>query len=237
MGKYEEAVVYLKEAPRLYPANANALLAREQLGESYRQLARKELYEERELRQRSELPGLSDEQRQALIESAAARHKARVGWLTEAVRVFQQMTDELAQRAAQKPLRPTEQELHRRAWFGIGECHLDNEELMDALRVFTELQAKHRRTLESCYCSLRVCSIATAMQLRKLPEKQVQDARNKAKESLAMVADDLKNMPADAEAFSRPGAFTREEWMRRLQATQQQLFAAPEGLPSPGYLP
>jgi tetratricopeptide (TPR) repeat protein len=230
MGQYEQAHIELKACQVRYPENPNVFLAREQLGECCRRLARKEQQIEKEILDQIK-PGISDEQRIDLTENARQHHLARVRWLNDAIRAYHELADELEKMAARSktPPTPLEDVLLRRARFGIGECHLDNEEFFEAKNAFWTLQTKNRRTLESFYASLRICNMVDVMRdMPKLPKASLDEARQKALESLRLLGDDLKSLPDDHETFRRPGVPTREEWQRWLNATQIRLLAPPK---------
>src|SRR5476651_2118512 len=94
MSQYDEALIYLKECQVRYPENPNVILAREQLGECCRRLACKELQIERELASQIK-PGISDEQRIGLEENVRKHKQERLRWLTDAVKAYQELADEL----------------------------------------------------------------------------------------------------------------------------------------------
>lgn len=226
MKRYDQALIYLKECQRLYPENPNVMLAREQLGECYRQLAKKELASEREVIELLMEANLTDERRQTLMENARAHKLTRVSWLTDAGKTFQELSDDLERQAKEKPLNQREQELLRRALFGIGECHLDNDEYGHALEKFQTLQSKHRRTLESLFACSRVSNLVDVMIARQAPRMQIEEARAKALESLRFLAEDVKALPDTHPIFSPVGAVpSREQWLAWHDAMQLRLLA------------
>ncbi len=228
MGQYEQAHIELKHCQIRYPENPNAFLAREQLGECARRLARKEQQIEKEIRD-GITASTPDEQRIDLEENARQHKLTRVRWLNDAVKAYQELAAELEKQAVRKPpLSAMEEVLLRRARFGIGECHLDNEEFFDASDAFWNLQNKNRRTLESFYASLRICNMVEVMAAGRLPKAKVDEARQKALDSLRLLGEDLKGLPDDHESFRRPGVATRDEWQRWLNATQLRLLAPPK---------
>jgi tetratricopeptide (TPR) repeat protein len=223
MKKFEEASVYLKECQQLYPENPSAYLAREQLGECFRQLAKKEAIEEKANQVRAS--EVNDDRRMTFVENARVHKQARVRWLTMAVKVFQDLADDLGK--AKSPS-VQEQQLIRRAWFGIGECLLDNDEVGESMRVFGEVQKKYRKTLEGFYACLRICHMADVMQMRPLPKEQIDFARDRAEEALRLMGEDLPTIAEDDEMFQHPDAPSRDEWQRWRLAMQQRLRPAPK---------
>lgn len=214
MKKHDEALIYLKECQRLYPENPNVLLARDQLGDCYRHLAHREHSHERDLLDQLRDPNLSEERIQGLKEKSRAHRQERVRLLASAIKTFEEMAHDLDAQAMQKPLSALEKELLRRSRFGVGECHFENEEYGQALRIFGDLQAKNRKTLESLVACDRICRMVLAMSAQDLPKQQIEDARNAAKESLTILMDDVKTMPENHEIFSRPGVPSRDGWQR-----------------------
>ncbi len=232
MKNYGEAQIHLKECLRHFSENPNALLAREQLGECYRKLADNERVKENQQRLQIKV-GMPDDRRGALEESVRQLRKARIETLTEAVKTYQALADELEKKfAGAKQLTNLEQILLRRAWFGIGECYLDNEEFDGAKQVFEKLQRKHRRTLEGFYASLRICNMVD--QIRQ-PPAQADQIRALAKDSVGLLLEDLKALPTEHDLFRLPGVSSREEWLRWAEDTQRKLQAPPRndsGLPA-----
>lgn len=217
---YSKAMVYLKDCQRLYPDNANVILAREQLGECFRRLAEKESQLEEYVRNqliRGEIP---DERRQQLEDQARHHRRTKFDWLANAIKTYQGLAEELEIRSKNQPLGKIEQILLRRAWFGLGECRLDSEEYFEGLRVFRRLQQQQPRTLEGFYASLRICNLAEVF---KEPEVQAKQFQEMAKDSLRLLAEDLKSMPEDHELFRTPGVSSREQWQQWTASMQNKL--------------
>jgi tetratricopeptide (TPR) repeat protein len=235
MKNYGEAHFHLKECLRLYPENPNTLLAREQLGDCYRRLAELERAKEYALRDNIK-PGMPEESRLPLEEGVRQQRKTRIDTLSQAVRTYQDLADELEKTQARaKSLSNLEQVLLLRAWVGIGDCHLDGEEYDQSLRVFQTLQSKYRRTLEGFYASHRICYTLAVMEQQPLPKKQVDQVREQAKESIRLLTEDLKSLPNEHEMFRLPGVSSREDWLRWAEDTQRKLLAPPKnesGLPA-----
>jgi tetratricopeptide (TPR) repeat protein len=230
MNRFEEAHIHLKECRRLYPENPNIPLAQEQLGECCRKLAKKEQQAEREVLAQI-TADLAPERRAALEDTARQHKRARVDWLKEAVKSFEELTDELRKQQARtkKPLSTLEEILLRRARFGVGECHLDNEEFTAAAEAFRKLQADQRRTLESFYACLRICNMLDVMHARQLPKEQIEEGHKAALESLNVLNEDLKNLPDDHDLFRQPGVVSRAEWQRWHDAVLLRLLAPAKG--------
>jgi tetratricopeptide (TPR) repeat protein len=218
---YGEAQIHLREFVRLFPENASILLARERLGECSRHLARKEQIAADIIRKSIPL-GLQPDIKQSMEDRLRAHVSNQHRLLTEAVTIYQKLSDELHAQSLKRPLNDLEQTLIRRARFGIGECYLDGESYMEALEVFRKLQAQHRRTVEGFYGSLRVCSLVDVL---RQPPARGEQVRQYALESLKMLNEDLKAMPADHEVFRMAGVSRREEWLNWVAGTQRKLTA------------
>lgn len=219
--EYAKAMVYLKDCLRLYPDNPNVILAREQLGECYRRLAEKEAQLENDVR--GQRPGdISPERRQQLDEQARHHRRTKFEWLANAIKTYQALAEDLEARGKTQPLSKVEQLLLRRAWFGLGECHLDSEEYHEGLRIFRRLQQQQPRTLEGFYASLRICNLAEVF---KEPEAQAKQFQEMARQSLRLLIEELKSMPEDHELFRMPGVSTRERWQRWTDSMQNKLNA------------
>jgi tetratricopeptide (TPR) repeat protein len=222
MRKYEEARIQLSECLKVHAGNANALLARVQLGECYRKLAEKEETKEKEIAlliQRE----MNEMRRQQLDETQRGFRKRRFELLREALTAYERLKDELRSRSREAPLNKLEEELLRRAWLGIGECHLDGEEYFEAKEAFRELQVTHRCTVEAFYAGLLICNMPDRIR----NGKQAAAVRTEAKESLRLVAEDLKAMPVDHEAFRTP-SWSRAQWLQWADDMQQKLQATPK---------
>jgi hypothetical protein len=236
MKNYGEAHIRLKDCLRLFQENQNALLARELLGQCYLRMAEKEWLKERELDEEMarRKPGMPESDLQSLQESIRHQKNTRINILKQANQTYQQLADELEALAHKKQPSKLEQTLFRRAWLGIGECYLDNEEYLEALRIFNEVQAKHRRTLEGFYASTFIYFVACRMQYQARAKSQMDQVRETAKESVRMLLEDLRALPNEDEIFQGKGARTREAWLSIARASQSQLMAPPKsdgGLP------
>jgi tetratricopeptide (TPR) repeat protein len=226
MKDYGKAHTLLKECLGLYPENPNVLLAREQLGECYRRLAANERVKEDDL-QILLKPGLSPERRFSVEESVRQQRQTRMATLTAAVTTYQKLGDEIVALARSRPLTVLEQTLLRRAWLGIGECQLDNEEYDGALSTFEKLQVEHRRTLEGFYASLFICHVADRLQAQPLPKQKVDAVRDSAKKSVRLLFDEATALPVDHEIFRTPGVPPREWWLRQAESEQRKLMTPP----------
>ncbi len=223
MAEYDRAHVELKEFIHRFPENANTLLAREQLGECCRQLAKNELLKEVELRKSITLTS-SEELRQTVNENLNKIRISRNALLTESIKACEALSDELEKKARTKPLDPIEQILRRRAQFGIGECYFYGERYFDALHSFRELQGKNRRTVEGFYACLYICDLVGVLQQ---PPKRAEQARESAKEAIRLLQEDLKGLAADAEIFRMPGIRPREWWVSWADTEQRKLTVPP----------
>jgi hypothetical protein len=131
------------------------------------------------------------------------------------------LADELGVKKSRTNL---DQILLRRAWFGVGECYLDDEQFLDALQVFQALQQNHRATLEGFFACLRICDLAEVFQQ---PPKKAEQIRDLARDSVRMTLDDLHAMPADHDLFRMNGVSPRSEWLRWAQEMDRRLQTLP----------
>lgn len=224
MADYDKAHVELREFITRFPENPNVLLAREQLGECCRQLAKTELLKEIELRKSITLTS-SDELKQTVEENLNKLRKARKELLDEAVKACEGLVEELQNRARKKPLSNIEQTLLRRARFGIGESYFYGMQYFESLEVFRGLHADHRRTVEGFYACLYINDLTGVLQQ---PPKRGEYVRELARESIRMLLDDLKKMPADDELFRLPDVQPRDWWITWAEAEHRKLLIPPK---------
>ncbi len=223
MKKYDEAQIHLTECLTVFRGNADALKAREQLGECYRKLAEKEELKEKEIAAliQRELDAV---RRMQLEATQLAFRTRRFDLLRDARKTYESLKDELTGRPRDTPLSKLEEILLRRAWFGIGEAHLDGEEFFEAKDTFRELQVAHRKTLEGFYASLRIFRISEVI----ANPGQAKAVREEAKESVRLLIEDLKALPPDHEIFRTPGVMSRADWLAWTETMQQKLNAGAE---------
>jgi tetratricopeptide (TPR) repeat protein len=234
MKNYHEAHLHMKEFVQHFPENPNVPQARLQLGECYRELAKKERLKEDEIRGLIK-PNMPDDARRNLEESISHQRTTRMKKLNEAVKAYQQLADELENESRKKQLSDHEQTLRRRAGLGIGECHLDEEEYATALSIFQKLQGKNRRTLEGFYASPFICYVLDKMQLQQISKQEVEKVRESAKDSVRLLLEDLRALPKEHEVFNAKNVPARDEWLRWAEDTQRKLMAPPKidsGLPA-----
>lgn len=221
MKNYAEALDHLKECLLQFPENSNAIVAREQLGECYRKLSDKERLRELDFQRMINGPDLSLERKRTLEDSMRQHRKTRIELLTQAVNTYQGMINDLDKARVRSTLSKLELTLLRRAYFGIGECYLDNEEFTEAQQVFQKLQEKHRKTLEAIIAGYHVCNIA-----EKTRQPQ---ALNAARVSVRMMLEDLTVLGPEDDLFRVPGVSSHEDWRRWAENMQRRLQAAPQG--------
>jgi hypothetical protein len=224
MKNYSEARAYLKNALAEYPENAGALSSREQLGECYRQLAKVELAKQVQWEEKIKKTAAPD-LRSAFEERYRGLRQDRLKLLDEAIQTYQGLADYLLRRSKERPLDANEQILERRALFGIGDCHVDTENFAEALRVFQNLQAQHRRTIEGLYACERLCLLA---QVIRSSANLAEPARAQALQSIRLLMEDLNNMKEDHEAFRLRGSPTRNQWIAWAEATRTMFMAPPK---------
>lgn len=223
MKRYELAQIQLCACLKEHAGNASALAAREQLGECYRRLAEKEEAKEKETAAliRAEL---NDVRRLQLEDDQRGFRNKRMAFLSEAMSAYERLKKDLRENARAAPLSKLEETLLRRALFGIGECHLDGGDFYNAKETFRELQLTNRCTLEAYYSCWHICNMPD----RIANPKEADIVRKEAKESLRLLAADLKSMPAEHEVFSVPGGYSRSAWLAWMEKTQQKLNAPPK---------
>ena len=213
MGKHGEAEIHLKEFLKLFPENQFALVAREQLGECYRCLAKVERREQ-DLAQEMIKNDMPPDQQDELKDQVQRRNEVRLKLLKAAIKAHQEVADEVKEIFVRtKQLSSHEQTLLRRARLGIGGCLLDDERFAEALEIFRDLQTNHRRTLEAWYASQFICYAVYKMPLQEMAKLKADRITEQAKESVRQVVEDVKGLPADHEMFRGPRAIQRDEWL------------------------
>ena len=113
----------------------------------------------------------------------------------------------------------------RRALFGIGDCHIDAENMTEAQRVFQMVQVQHRRTVEGFFACSR---LAKLVEVFRTPPAQAESAREVAIQSIRLLQEDLNEMKKDHEVFALPGVPSRDQWVAWAEATRNRLTAAPK---------
>jgi hypothetical protein len=143
--KYEQAAIKFREMLLVYPAHPQALSARENWGECYRELASLAL-------KNSVSPEVGEGNR------AHYRQRWREN-LVEAVKVYQELADELAVRAKAKPLAPAEQKLNRKALFVVADCYYELPDgLNDAFVLYQKLWERYTKEADGLWACAKLCS-------------------------------------------------------------------------------
>src|SRR5207253_8427124 len=132
--------------------------------------------------------------------------------------------DELAQKGQAGPLPDAEAVLLRRAEFGIAECHFDMTDYPEALRLYQALQRRYRGKVEALIACNRIWRLVGLM---TQSPAQLAQARDAAKEAVALAQEDFAKMPADSDDFKGPGVWTHDEWKAWLTIVRGELVAAP----------
>lgn len=204
MKQYSQAVVYLKEAARQYPANKLSLAARDQLADSYRRMA--------------------DQEKLKLESSKNDEHirhyrRKRNDLLDQVHLTYQAVAEELEARARMAELSGEEKSILRRALFGSADARFDMNELNEALRLYQGIQARHRKKIESLLASQRIYKCVGVM----IEPAQIKLVHAAAIQSVSNAREDLAALPADADVFQGTGVWTKEDWTSRLQEWLERL--------------
>ncbi len=224
MNEPSEACHYLKNCLALYPDNPAINRARESLGTCNLLQAKQE--KNREDEQIKNLrPNLPDDVRARIEDSIRITRKTRIAYLTSAANVFDELARDLEAQARKKPLEKFDENLLRRAWFGIGESHLGNMEFIEASRTFLTLQQKSRATVEALIASYRILDEILPAANRTAQEST--EVRRLAQESLRLLHEDLKTVQPDDAIFQLPNMPSHERFTQLTVVTQQRLNAPP----------
>ena len=211
MQDFDKAALYFKEAARQYPANADVLVARDQLADCYDKLAK--------LAQRKA--------QTAREEEAKAHHlRTRQNWLEQGAVTYQTLADELEAKAREGALAPGELVLLRKALFGTAELRFEMNEFSEALRRYQTLQEKYRKQVEGLIACQRIWRCVGVMV--DTPE-QAKLVRNATLAAVKMAQADLDTMPEDSEAFrGGMGVWTKSHWQQWLNWVRERLNPAAE---------
>lgn len=204
---YDQAAFRLKEATRLYPANAHALTARDQLAECYRRLAEQE---------RGRLTAAKNP------EMIAHYRRKCDALLEQAHTVYRDISEELEARARKGMLDATEQSLLRRALFGAADARFEGNQFPEALRLYQGIQARYRRRIDSLLACQRIFKCFGVM-----PPAEFRAAQLAALEAVALAREDLAVLPPEADVFQGPGVWSHREWTTRLDEMQERLRTPP----------
>jgi tetratricopeptide (TPR) repeat protein len=154
--QYDEAWVRLQQAARDYPDNPKVLTIRDELGECYHQLAKRERQRYQELTE----PGRGGLDRDVKLKYV---EQARQDWLAKAIEVYQQIKDELTPRAEAGKLSPTEAALLRKAALTIADLHYESNHCTEALRLYLEVARAYPTQCESLYACQGINACITVM--------------------------------------------------------------------------
>jgi len=213
---YGKAKNFLDRAIREYPDDPQSWSAREQLGLCYRKLA--------DERSRN----LQDKGVEA--KNASFLDKERRAFLDQAVKVYQDLADELQR----LPTPSTEQQaLLSKALFAVADLYREMPELGEAIRRYKILLDKYREKREEVLACHRIWLCAKALYASPETRRQaLEDSRDAIQKTLA----DIEKMTPDNEAFQGPERLNRDDllsWLRDANgwiATQLN----PPPAPSPG---
>jgi tetratricopeptide (TPR) repeat protein len=143
--KYEQAAIKFREMLLAYPAHAQALNARENWGECYRQLASLAL-------KNSVSPEVGEGNK------VQYRHRWKE-YLRDAVKVYQELIEELDLRAKGKRLAAAEEKLNRKALFVVADCYYElPDSLDDAFVLYQKLWARCAKEADGLWACTKLCS-------------------------------------------------------------------------------
>ncbi len=224
MNEPSEASIYLKNCLELYPDNPAINRVRENLGMCNLQLAKQEKSREEE-QAKSRTANLPPDVRARIEDSIRASRKTRFAYLARATNVYVSLKADLEADARNRKLTVLEENLLRRAWFGLGECHLGNQEFTEAAHIFLEIQHKNRGTVEALIAAHRVLD-EILVAANRTPQEST-ECRKVAQESLGLLKEDLKTLQPDNEIFRLPNVPTHAQFTQLTVLTQRRLDAPP----------
>jgi tetratricopeptide (TPR) repeat protein len=197
MGEYDESAVRLREAVRRFPDHAGVWIARTRLGDYYwKQKAKKLVPEE---------PG-SD--RAPLAEAVRVKHRE---YLSEALKVYEDLDADLISASETRTLTPKEKEFTWMCRFYIGLIKVDLEEYTDAFRYFHSLQVRYGNAGEYLTALYAAGNARTCWLKLDRPQRSSTPMIHLARESFESAKADLKKIPSQEEekTFEK---FTRQQW-------------------------
>lgn len=203
---FDQAYLFLREAARQYPNNANAALVRDQLGDCYRKLADQ-----------------ADKKLKAAKNPEGQAHyrSNRQVWLEQAALTYQELADDLESRTETQPLSTVEQALLRKAIFAAADLRFDLNDFPEALRRYQVLLGKYRKQIEGLVACQRIWRLCGVMV--ETPE-QARKAREATLTAVNQIKEDLATMPAEHEAFQGPpGVWRKDDWMNWIRWVDLQL--------------
>jgi tetratricopeptide (TPR) repeat protein len=154
--KYDAAWVRLRQAALEYPHHPQVLTIRDELGESYHQLARQELEKYKEWSG----PGYAAMDRETFLKNI---EDARQNWLHKGIEVYQQLKDDLTTRTAVGPLPPGQAELLRKAALTVADLYYQSNNCPEALRLYLDVVQDYPLQCESVFACQMINSCVTAM--------------------------------------------------------------------------
>jgi tetratricopeptide (TPR) repeat protein len=218
------ALVYLGKAIEIYPNNPMALVVRGQLAECYRRLADQAWRKEEEHRQTALNTALTDSQKQEIEELIRHQRNARRELLHRAADVYRALADDLADRQRERPLTNLEGTVARRALLGIAECHQEQGEFLDALRLYQDLLQRHRSKIETLIACERIVKLEELdARFDVLSRQGKQEVQSAARSALGLVHADLLQMDPRAPDFQGEGVWTWQRWQEWITAEQKRL--------------
>jgi tetratricopeptide (TPR) repeat protein len=201
--QFEKATIQCKELIKQNPFHTNILSVREQLGECYRNLAR-----------RSQESADSPE-----CVTAEKKQYYRREWqknLELAKDVYQLLADDLDARAQAKSLSPIEETLRRKAHFVVADCYYDLPNWFNqAFKLYVDLFENSRLQPDGLWACQRLYRCLLYATLAKLPNVEV--VREAAETAVEVCLNNLKTLDS-AGAFTSEADRTQwQEWLERVQ--------------------
>lgn len=189
--RYRQASLRWREALDRFPDNPQALQARLNLADCYRQLA----IEEAKQRANPSVPP-----------DVMAHHQAQYRrWLNMALANYKKITLDLAAKQSSGTLTPDEDRILRQADFAIAECHIDLGQYQEAIQLYEALVARYHHQVEHLQALRQIWRCHWIM-------KQPAKAKKTAEQVGRVLAE------IDDEAFrKRPDSHTRQEWQQWLE--------------------
>lgn len=209
-GDFSQAYLWLQEALRRYPDNAEVFAIRDYLADCFWQLGKQ--IQRKLLEQPNNLPATA----------LAQMRKMRMEWLEKANLTYTQLADELKLLKTRQSLSSQQEKLFRKATFSKADLELDMNNYSEALRGYKKLADSYRGQIEELVAFQRMWLCYNAL---KFQPKDQEMAAEAMQETLPSIRSTLATLPDNA--FQEP-------WTRSVfQALQKQVESQlPKSSPS-----
>jgi hypothetical protein len=223
---FSRALFYLADATGKYQNSPWALVARAQIPDCYRKLA-DQAYRQG-LEERNAFSSQAEDRKYEIQELVRRLQEKRAEWLRDAAKAYRKLADDLRDTERKRQLTKLEGSLARRAVLGMGECHHDLGEYLEALRLYQGLMQRNRCTVETliaCERIFQLRDLATTVADLLPPEGKREVMTTAGPSLLLQVQDDLAKMDPSAVEFQGDGVWNWQRWQQWIVAAQARLGA------------